>query len=166
MRKYIAVAGLLALVSTTAWSAESPVSGGGEGWRLGWLRNEKADVFREYIVDEKDPTNRSELMTTQFYAGLQNKTSPEKFEAQVKKDLLQACPGAKWTSVSHKKNERLWSWSVAGCPGEADRSELARLVSAEKGMHIFRYSAIGAPMPEAKKKAWLKKLGGIKISKE
>lgn len=167
VRKYFIVAGLLVLISIPAWAGEKATPQfDGRDWKLGWSQNQNGGVFEEYVVDGENVQNWSELVTIQFYPGLQAKTNGDIFEASNKADLTRICPDIKWDSVYQTETERMWAFNVQACPGQPDQSEIARLVRAEEGFHVFHYAIKKAPMPEDKKAEWTEKLKSITIEKD
>ena len=134
-------------------------------WKLGWSQNQGDAVYEEYVVNEESVENWSELVTIQFFPGLQKQTSPDIFESSQKANLLSVCPETKWESVSQSDNDRIWKWSIKGCQGQPDQSEIARLKMTDEGFHVWHYAIKESPMSHEKETLWLAKLKSIEISK-
>ena len=165
MKKAISFAGLfLTLVFSTTLAAEraAPVFDG-RSWRLGWSQNQGDAIFEEYVLDSETVENWSELVTIQFFPGMNKQTNPDVFEGIHKTNLSAVCPSIKWESISQSKDERLWKWSIKGCPGQPDQSEIAKLKKTDEGFHVWHYAIKKAPLPAEKEKVWLEKLGAIEI---
>lgn len=135
----------------------------GRNWKLGWSQNVGEGVFEEYVLDGETVQNWSELVTIQFFPGMQLDTNPDIFEGVHRSDLTRTCPDIQWKSVYQTPDERMWQWSIQGCPGQPDQSEIARLVRTKNGFHIFHYATKKSPMPEDTNKVWAEKLKAIPI---
>ena len=142
---------------------DSIIMMGDEKWRLGFVQNQNGGGFEEYVLPGETVKNWSQLVTLQFLPGLQEQTNPDIFEARMKKDLARVCPDVKWESIKQDEASRLWAWSVQGCPGQPDQSELARLVSTNQGFHIVHYAIKKAPMPDDKRSLWEQRFQVVEI---
>lgn len=134
-------------------------------WKLGWSQNQDAAIYEEYVVNGESVENWSELVTIQFFPGLQTQTHPEIFEANQQASLSSVCPEVKWESLSQSEDERIWKWSIKGCPGQPDQSEIARLKKTDGGFHLWHYAIKKSPMPSENETLWLEKLKAIQISR-
>lgn len=160
---------LIALVLWTlpAWAGERPkVYWGDEKWTLGWSQNQNGGLFEEYVLPGESVQNWSELVTIQFFPGLQDKTNPDIYEASIKRGLVQVCPDIQWESIEQQDGSRLWGWSIQNCPGQPDQSELAQLVRTRMGFHVVHYAIKKSPMPADKRRLWEGRLGAVKIYHE
>ena len=135
----------------------------GRSWKLGWSKNQDGAVYEEYVLDGESVEAWSELVTVQFFPGLQKNTSPDIYEASVKTDLTSVCPSIQWESIYQTKDERMWKWSIKGCPGQEDQSEIARLMRTSDGIHLWHYAIKQAPLPPDKEKTWVEKLKAIVV---
>ena len=132
-------------------------------WKLGWSGNKGDMVFEEYVLDGETVENWSELVTIQFFPGLDEQTNPDIFEGSQKRDLSLVCPSIQWESLYQSGNERIWKWSIKGCQGQPDQSEIARLLKSDEGFHIWHYAIKKSPMPPEQEKVWLEKLKAIVV---
>ena len=117
------------------------------------------------MVNGESVENWSELVTIQFFPGVQTQTNPDIFEASQRTNLSSVCPEVKWDSVSQSESERIWKWSVEGCQGQPDQSEVAILRKTDGGFHVWHYAIKKSPMPSENETIWLEKLKAIQISK-
>jgi hypothetical protein len=134
-------------------------------WKLGWSQNQGDGIYEEYVVDGDNVENWSELVTIQYYPGLQKQTNPDVFEALLHTNLSSVCPGIKWDSLYQTEDERIWRWSITGCQGQPDQSEIARMKKTDEGFHVWHYAIKKSPMPSENETLWLEKLKAIQISK-
>ena len=135
-------------------------------WKLGWSQNQDGAVYEEYVLEGESVEAWSELVTIQFFPGLQKNTSPDVYEASVKASLTSTCPSIQWESIYQTKDDRMWKWSIKGCPGQEDQSEIARLKQTSKGFHLWHYAIKQAPLQPDKEKTWVKKLKAIVVKIE
>lgn len=154
------------LVVCNVYAAEkaAPVFDG-RPWKLGWSQNERGVVIEEYVLDGETVENWSELVTIQFFPGLNKKTNPDVFEAMQKMNLSYICPTIKWESLYQSQDERIWKWSISGSPGQEDQSEIARLKRTDEGFHLWHYAVKKSPIPPEQEKLWLDKLKTIEVIK-
>jgi len=134
-------------------------------WKLGWSQNKGEAVYEEYVLDGENVENWSELITIQFFPGLNKSTNPDIFEAGQKTNLSSVCPSINWESLYQSENERIWKWSIAGCQGQPDQSEIARLRKTDEGFHVWHYAIKKSPIPSEQGKVWLEKLKAIEVVK-
>lgn len=150
-----------------AGEAAKPVFDGRQ-WELGWSQNKNAAgtgqlVFDEYVLKGETVENWSELVTIQFFPGLNQQTNLDVFEGSLKNNIMNVCPAAVWDSFEQQKNERYWQFTVTNCKGQPNQSELVRAVKTNEGIHLFHYAIKKAPMPEDVRKTWLSNLKSMKI---
>jgi len=134
-------------------------------WKLGWSRNQEGAVYEEYVLDGETVENWSELVTIQFFPGLNKKMSPDAFEARQKADLSSVCPSLNWESIYQSEDERIWKWNITGCLGQPDQAEIARLKKTDEGFHIWHYAIKKSSILPEKERIWLEKLRAIEIIK-
>lgn len=137
-------------------------------WELAWSQNPGAagtgsTVFDEYVLKGENVDHWSELVTIQFFPGLNKDVTLEVFEAQNKWGLVQICPTIQWQSLSQSQNERMWAWAAKDCPGVENQSEIARVVKTNEGIHMFHYAIKKSPMPAPVEKIWTQNLKTISI---
>ena len=77
----IASLGIFLMFSLTAYAAErANPEFDHRHWQLGWSRNNGEAIFEEYVLEGETVENWSELITIQFYPGLEKQTNPDIFE--------------------------------------------------------------------------------------
>ncbi|WPY01277.1 hypothetical protein Trichorick_01186 [Candidatus Trichorickettsia mobilis] len=139
-------------------------------WMLAWSKFQNSSgtgkpVFDEYVISGETVDNWSELVTVQFFPGLNKDINLDVFEAQNKASLTAVCPNVDWQSLYQKPNERMWLFTSKDCSGQPDQSELAKVVKTDEGIHFFHYAIKKAPMPELTKETWKQNLISIQIKK-
>lgn len=133
-------------------------------WVLGWSKNDNGSIFEEYVLEGEKVESWSELVTVQYYPGLQKKITLAAWEATAKQKLTGTCPMIKWESLFQSADERLWKWTISECPGQPSQSEICRVKSDAAGFHIWHYAIKKSPMPPEVEKTWLSNLKGFQIS--
>jgi len=154
----------LMCISYNAFAADSvkPVFDDRQ-WSLSWSNNkDDGTIFEEYTVGDEKVENWSELISIQFFPGLNKNVNLDVYEASTKINLTRACPGIIWNSHYQQEFERMWSWSIINCPGQKDQSEIARAVTTDKGIHVFHYAVKVAPIPPLEYLKWSGKLREIR----
>ena len=134
-------------------------------WKLG-LENfnpEKKAVIKEYVPDGQTVEAWNELITLQFFEGLQNKVSVAHFLEEVQGGLRIACPSVQWSTVSEAEKEAVYRWSIQGCSGQLDQTEITRVVAGQEGMHIWHYAAKDPKLPLGKQKEWIDRLNEFRL---
>ncbi len=167
MKKFgLLFAGIFLMSSFTAYAAERATPEfDNRHWNLGWSQNTGDSIFEEYTLEGETVENWSELVTIQFFPGLQKQTNPDIFEASQKRNFSLVCPGINWKSIEQTETERMWEWSIQECAGQPDQSEIARMVRTEEGFHLWHYAIKKAPLPADKRGLWVNKLKAIKVIK-
>lgn len=134
-------------------------------WVLGWSSPDKSMIFDEYVLKGETVDDWSELLTIQYFPGLNKHTNLDVFEAMQKQSLASVCPAIKWESVSVKQNDRMWKFTFSNCSGQPDQSELARAIKTNTGIHVIHYAIKKSPMPSRNEKAWIEILNKFDFSK-
>ena len=135
-------------------------------WQLAWSKKAGTDqeTFNEYILKGDNIQNWSELVTIQFFPGLQNKISLNVFANSTKDSITHICPSTEWNVLQKTKTEIIWQFTVTNCHGQQDQTEIARAIRTNQGIHVFHYAIKQAPMPKDKEKVWLKNIKAVEIS--
>ncbi len=156
---------LLLLPFTTSAAASKPVFNA-PAWSLGWSKYESTDnnVYDEYVLKGETVDNWSQLVTIQYFDGLNQHTNLDIFEAMMKSRLTEVCSNIKWDSIEQKLDERTWTWSIVNCAGQPDQSEVDRAIKTNKGIYLFHYATKKLPFAEKDKEHWLKQLKEIPIN--
>jgi hypothetical protein len=134
-------------------------------WKLGWSDTSRpGTVFEEYVLNNEAVENWSELVTIQFFPGLNEMTNLDVFEGASKQGLVRVCPNIKWNSVYNTESERAWSWTSSGCQGQPDQSEIVRALKTKKGIYLFHYAIKKSPIPIDLEKKWIEILKRVVVT--
>ena len=133
-------------------------------WKLGFAKQTKTDSIQEYILKADKIENWSELVTIQFFPGLQKRMDLATFANTTRKSITHICPEVTWETIANTQNESIWFFAIKDCKGQQDQSEIARVVVTNDGIHVFHYAVKQLAMSASKKQEWLKNLRAIQIS--
>lgn len=157
---------VLAAAGSSAWAAETVQAVFDERqWTLGFenYNPEKKAVIKGYIPEGESASAWNELITLQFFEGLQNKITVAQFLEKVQGGLETACPGVNWSTVSEQDKEAVYRWSIQGCSGQPDQTEITRVVAGQDGMHIWHYAAKDPKLSLGKQKEWIDRLNQFRL---
>lgn len=134
-------------------------------WTLGFenYNAEKKAVIKGYVPEGETAAAWNELITLQFFEGLQNKVTVAQFLEKVQGGLEAACPGVNWSTVSEQEKEAVYRWSIQGCSGQPDQTEITRVVAGQEGMHIWHYAAKDPKLNLKKQKEWIDRLNQFAV---
>jgi hypothetical protein len=77
--------------------------------------------------------------------------------AQCQAVLVDACPGATWTTLKEELDDLTYEWRVAGCPGQPDQHELGRIMREGSTWARVTFTVRGV-MDAATRAEWLRRL--------
>jgi hypothetical protein len=133
-------------------------------WKLSSTKTSpEGNVTSEYILSNEQKENWTEAVTLQFLKGANKYIDLNIYESSSKVRLSSVCPGIAWESLYEDEADRMWTWSITGCKGQKDLSEIARAVMSDDGIHIWRYSIRQSPVPLLNKRIWMDNLKSFKL---
>ena len=168
IKKLLSVLGLIFLLAPTSYAAEKvKIVFDGRQWELGWSapKNLAAseETTDEYVLHGESVESWTELVTVQFFPGLQKNVSQEVYITGMKVHFLKACPGLVWKDVRVSEKDSMYEWTVANCGGVNDQSEIARVVRTGRGVHVWHYAIKKSPMPSDRQTEWIKNLDAFQV---
>ncbi len=150
------VPAFLLIALATAWAFERPeIHFDKRTWKVGHQSSKGDQTMVEFVLENESVGNWSELVTTQLFAGLQEKMSVAEYVAAMHKSIGERCPKVKWNTIRSGDTDAVYEWSVSACSGVADQSEIARVFKGLEGIHIVHYAMRKPDMPAASRKEWL-----------
>lgn len=134
-------------------------------WKLGFenYNQEKKAMIKEFVPEGQTVDTWDELVTLQFFEGLQNKITVAQFLQKMQAGIQNACPGVNWRILSSKDNEAVYQWSIRGCKGQPDQTEIARVFAGHEGMHVWHYAVKDPDLAPQKKKEWIDRLNQFRL---
>lgn len=129
-------------------------------WKLGSenYNSEKKAMTKEFVLEDQSAENWTELITLQFIEGLQDRVRVSEILDKVQTGMKTACPSVKWITLSQERDNALYTWSIKGCPGQPDQTEIARVLAGQEGMHVWHYASKNPDIDTEKKKEWIDRL--------
>ncbi len=137
----------------------------GRPWKLGSqdYNQEKKAALKTFVPEGSSAEAWIELITLQFFEGLQEKVTIGQFLEKVQAGMRAACPEVVWSTVSEEKNEAVYTWSIKGCQGQPDQTEITRVLAGGEGMHIWHYAVKDPALALEKKKEWIDRLNQFRL---
>jgi len=125
----------------------------GRKWKLGWWNEDAQKPMLEYSLASETPNTWTELVTSQFFPGLQNKITPEQFMKLMLGETLKRGFQAKAKVYAQNPHSILYEWRVDNHPVE-NQDELIRIMSNSQGLYVLHYAS-RPTMSDDRRKAWL-----------
>jgi len=161
---YLALVCLLAVACSTPLETVrlAPV---GPEWVVGFERDfgSGQGTLVEYVQVDEDIEHWTQRITIQFLEGV--RTTPEQTGAALRGQLLANCPTLTWIVLENTPDSFLYEWRTAGCPGQDDQHEVARLLRGNDGMHRVAYTVRCPRMDETRRALWLDRLSAAYVIK-
>lgn len=138
-------------------------------WRLSNIPNEELNKstrpsIHEYILENEDIKNWTELVTVQFFPELKN-INAELFEKEFYSTISLQCKKLQWESLHQRDKERMWYFVASECGRHKNQSEISRIIVTEEGLHVFHYANTNTPMDLEIKNKWINILNKFYVVK-
>src|SRR5882672_10291467 len=155
MQRYFFV--LVMVLSGCATSLESAalhLAGGAGKWKVAGGSERRGQTIAEFVPPGESIDNWSHLLTIQFIE--QKGTSPLVVMAQLRDAMQTRCPGSSWHIIQQDSLSVLYEWSIAGCGGNPDQHEIARLLKGNDGIQRLAYAVKSAELVPSEREQWIK----------
>lgn len=126
----------------------------GRAWNLDWWNQDTTRPMLEYVLKPETVNNWTEMVTSQFFPGLQSKLSPSQLMAITIEELHKRGFNPKVNLISQSAQSVLFEWKIENHPSE-NQYELQRIISEPKGLHLLHYASRPV-VNEDKRVAWVK----------
>lgn len=121
------------------------------------VRNEGATKGSvEYVLPDEKVDNWSELVTINYFLGLEGEDLITRFISFTKDGLYKQCADVKWEELEKKQDSVVYTWTAQNCKGWSDQTEVARAVKSAQGLYVLHYASKKVPMPADKRAVWVK----------
>jgi hypothetical protein len=117
----------------------------------------------EFVPKGQTVEDWKELVTLQFYPGLQNRSSADFMNAFISK-LQSDEPLAKAEMISSSPDDTLMEWNVLGSKENADQFELDRVIRGKQGLHMIHYAVKTSSLSPEERSKWLNFLRTARLS--
>ncbi|MBX9880272.1 MAG: hypothetical protein K2Y22_17570 [Candidatus Obscuribacterales bacterium] len=135
-------------------------------WELGWSNKSSEVYILEFVPKGQNVENWKELITFEFYPGLQEKINCEEFAAGFIKQIRKKEPNVKVMYYLNKPNDVIVEWVLNGSKEDPDQDEMDRIILGEQGIHMVHYVKKTQFLSEAERTKWLDFLKSATLVKE
>lgn len=125
-------------------------------WEVGW-QNKTDDLYIiEFVKKGQDVEHWQELITFEFYPGLQKKINCSQFANGFIRHLKETEPKARVSSYLDKPDNVIIEWVLNGSTKNADQDELDRFIYGKQGLHVVHYVKKTKSLTVAERTKWMK----------
>jgi len=125
-------------------------------WEVGW-QNKTDDMYiLEFVIKGQTVDNWKELITFEFFPGLQRSINCTQFAEGFVQHLKQSEPNTRVTVLYSKPNDALIEWVVTGSTKNPCQDELDRFLLGKQGIHMVHYVKKTKSLTEAERNKWIK----------
>lgn len=135
-------------------------------WKPGFHGNRGPSVIAEYVLENENNQNWTELLTTQLLTGVPKRTKVEDFVKIAETKLRNIITGKlDWKIISTRPTEVMYEWMLVKDHLRPDEQEIVRVIKGTDGMHIIHYATRKVPMTDAARQKWIGLLNAAKVVK-
>lgn len=135
-------------------------------WELGWSNKSSEVYILEFVPKGDNVEHWKELITFEFYPGLQKKINCEEFALGFVKQFRQNEPNLKVMYYLNKPNDVIFEWVLNDSAKNPDQDEMDRIILGEEGIHMIHYVKKTKSLSEAERTKWLNFLKSATLIKE
>lgn len=131
-------------------------------WQAVWGKNTAQDVTVEYVPMGDDINNWQELVTSQYFPGLQDKVTPKKLAEMIIDGMKSA--GYEPIVTFHKESpdEVVFEFRIQK-PASQMQDELQVIRRGKTGIYVIHYAIKVGNMTDKNRALWIKNLTSSKI---
>jgi hypothetical protein len=112
----------------------------GRSWHLNWWNQKPEQPMMEYGLNNEPVGTWSELVTTQFFPGLQAKLSPQQFMSIMLNELRKRGFQPQTRVLSNKPNDVIYEFIITNTPAE-NQHEIQRIWGSANGLYVIHYAS-------------------------
>ena len=134
-------------------------------WQLAWGKQTPEMTMIEYVPNGDNINDWHELVTSQFFPGLQEKTTPLQYAELIIQKMKEAGykPVIKFFQKSN--DQVIFEFRIAA-PENQKQDELQLIRSDDQGIYVLHYVIKEADMGQKNRDVWLQNLKNSKIKTE
>lgn len=137
----------------------------GPPWKEASRSETAAVMTREYVRPGETLGDWRELLTVQVFDRARGGfPAPAAAEASLRQKMVARCPGVVWNEIAADSASVLYEWRVAGCAGQPDQHEVARILEGRGARARIAYARKGAAMPDSVRAGWVARLGKARFT--
>lgn len=126
-------------------------------WQAAWGKNTEQDVTVEYVPMGDNINDWHELVTSQYFPGIQDKVTPKKLAEMIIDGMKKAGYDPIVTFHQESADEVLFEFRIEK-PESQQQDELQIIRRGKTGMYVIHYAIKVADMPEKTRALWIKNL--------
>lgn len=126
-------------------------------WQPAWSQSDESGTTIEYVPIGDDINNWSELVTSQFFPGLQNNATPKEYADLAMQGIKDAGFDPIVTFIQTTPDQVILEFRIL-TPDNQIQDELQKITKGEKGIYILHYVIKKKDMGEVNRKLWLDNL--------
>ncbi len=151
---YCSTERLLAETTSQAYPDKLDLKFDGRPWQAAWGKQDEQSNMVEYVVAGESIDHWQELVTSQYYAGLQTRSDPEGLMNYVIGSLKQQGFEPEWTVISKTPNETLFEYKIHA-PAAQVQHEIQRIFVSENGIYVVHYVIKKHDMGMTQRAQWI-----------
>lgn len=132
-------------------------------WKMAWGKNTQNAVTVEYVPQEEDIDNWQELVTSQFFPGIDLR--PDQFGDNEVNNLRQSGISFTVNTIENKPDMLIFEFKVTK-PSAMQQDEIQKIVKGKKGIYVMHYAIKNADMGEAQRRQWVEYIKKSSIKNE
>jgi len=127
----------------------------GKPWKRVSQQGAGATTLTEFVRPDETLASWHEMLTMQTFE--RGATSPTDAQAALRARMLERCPAATWQTIRQDSASVLYEWRIAGCAGQDDQHEVARIIDSPRTRMRVAYTYRGGAMPDSVRESWVKR---------
>lgn len=141
----------------------------GRDWTIGSQHKSASSEMVELVVDGQSVNKWQELVTIEFFPGLQLKTTARGMAEAFLARLKETAPNFVGKVISQSDDDVTLEWKIANNPGvvvdpmRTNQCELDRILTSRNGIHFLHYAIKTADISTQKRTTWLRNLGSASL---
>lgn len=131
-------------------------------WQIAWGKQTPMITTIEYIPDGEDINNWHELVTSQYFPGLQDQITPLQYALSIIQDLKDTGYQTIIQFLQKTPNQVIFEFRIES-PQNQRQDELQMIKSDQNGIYVLHYVIKNADMGQPNRDKWLQNLKASNI---
>lgn len=132
-------------------------------WKIGWGKQTPEVTTVEYIPAGDNIENWNELITSQYFPGLQNKIPPRAYMDMMMQELKKQGFDAIFNIIEETSNQLIFEFRITSPKNQA-QDELQKITKVNDGLYILHYVIKQGDMGQQNRDKWIANLKKSQIS--
>lgn len=126
-------------------------------WQAAWGQNKDSLTTIEYVPMGENIDQWNELVTSQFFAGLQNKISPQEFAAIEIKNLHDSGFKPIINTIANTQDNYIFEFRIKS-PTNQIQDEIQKITRGQNGIYVLHYVIKVSDMGKKNRDLWISNL--------